>query len=181
LGGKWIALLRDVEPHITRVGFMFNPSTAPFWPIYVRSATVATRSHGIEITTVTVQTGHDIEGAVAALAQGGNAGLVVLPDISTNAHREPIIAAAAKYRVPATYPTRFFAVDGGLIAYGPDVYEQFRRTATYVDRIFKGATPGDLPVQNPTKFNLVVNLRTAKAIGLTIPEPFLLTADEVIE
>src|SRR3981081_229105 len=111
---------------------MFNPNTAPFSPMYLRSAEAAARPHGIEVAAATVQNEPEIERAVAALALGGNAGLVVLPDIMTNSHRKLIIALAAKHRVPATYPTRFFAMEGGLLAYGPDVYEQFRRSASYV-------------------------------------------------
>ncbi len=130
---------------------------------------------------VGVRNGAEIEQALGAFAARSNMGLIVMPDPITASLRGQIIALAAKYRWPAIYPFRIFAIDGELVAYGIDISDQFRRAASYVDRILKGAKPGDLPVQAPTKFELVINLKTAKALGLTIPPMILVRADEVIE
>jgi putative ABC transport system substrate-binding protein len=181
LAGKWLGLLRDVAPRVTRAAIMFNPNTAPFGPIYVRSAEDAARSLGVRIIAAGVQSDPEIERAIGALAKGGDGGLIVLPDSFMTTHRELIIELASRHRVPAIYSAGFFPTAGGLMSYGPDFVDQYRSAASYVDRILRGAKVADLPVQVPTKFNLVVNLKAAKALGLAISQPFLLTADEVIE
>jgi putative ABC transport system substrate-binding protein len=181
LAGKWLGLLRDVAPRVARVAIMFNPSTAPFGPIYLRSAEDAARSFGGKITAADVQSAAEIERAIIALAEGADGGLIVLPDSFMTTHREQIIALVARHRVPTMYFARYFVIDGGLMSYGPDFIDQYQRAASYIDRILRGAKVADLPVQVPTKFNLVVNLKLAKAHGLAVAESFLLTADEVIE
>jgi putative ABC transport system substrate-binding protein len=181
LAGKWLGLLRDVAPRVRRVAIMFNPSTAPFGPTYFRSAEDAARSIGVKIIAAAVQSTAEIERAMSTLAEGADGGLIVLPDSFMTTHREQIIALAARHRVPTIYFAGYFVTNGGLMSYGPDFIDQYRRAASYVDRILRGAKLAELPVQVPTKFNLVVNLKLAKAHGLAIPESFLLTADEVIE
>jgi putative ABC transport system substrate-binding protein len=181
LAGKWLGLLRDVAPRVNRVAIMFNPGTAPFGPIYLRTAEDAARSIGVNIIAAAVHSAPEIESAMSTLAQSADAGLIVLPDSFMTTHRGRIIALAEQHRLPTMYSANFFVTAGGLISYGPDFIDQYRRAASYVDRILRGARVAELPVQVPTKFNLVVNLKLAKAQGLAIPESFLLTADEVIE
>ena len=181
LGGKWIELLKQMAPRITRVAAMFNPETAPQAGYYVGPFEAAAPSLGVTPITRTVRNDADIEQAIGDLAQGPPGGLVVLPDTFTAVHRGAIIAHAARNSVPAIYPFRFMATDGGLLSYGIDLIDLYRRAAPYVDRVLKGAKPADLPVQAPTKFELVVNLKTAKALGLEAPPQLLVRADEVIE
>jgi putative tryptophan/tyrosine transport system substrate-binding protein len=159
---------------------MFNPDTAPI-TAYMPLLETAARSLKVEPITAPVRSDVEIETAIIALGREPGGGLVVVPDVFTVAHRAPIITAAARNNVPAVYFLSSFARDGGLLSYGPDPVDNFRRAASYVDRILRGAKPSDLPVQFPTKYEMAVNLKTAKALGLTVPQSILLTADEVIE
>jgi putative tryptophan/tyrosine transport system substrate-binding protein len=181
LGGKWIELLREIRPRVRRVAIMFNPETAPHADFYVRPIEAAARSQAIERLTVAVRSAADIESAVAGL--GAEDGLVVVPDIftATRINLDLIIALAAQHRVPTIYPYRYMAAVGGLISYGIDNVDLWRRAPSYVDRILKGAKPADLPVQPPARFELVVNLKTARAIGVDIPARLSVIADAVIE
>ena len=180
LGGKWLELLSEIAPGLKRAAIMFNPDTAPV-SAYMPSLETAARSLKVVPIIAPVHSDVEIETAIIALGREPGGGLVVMPDAFTAAHRAPIILAAARNNVPAVYSQSDFARDGGLLSYGADLVDIFRRAATYVDRILRGAKPGDLPVQFPTKFEMVVNLKTAKALGLTVPQSILLRADEVIE
>jgi ABC-type uncharacterized transport system substrate-binding protein len=183
LGGKWIELLKEVAPGITRAGLLFNPDTAPQADYYRRPFEVAARSAAVEPFAAVVRTGEDIERVVTSMAGGSNVGLAVMPDIFSSEQRilNLIISLVARHRLPTVFPYRYMAAAGGLISYGIDNGDLWRRTPSYVDRILKGAKPGDLPVQLPTKFEFVINLKTAKAIGLNVPPTLLARADEVIE
>ena len=179
---KWMGLLKEIAPGIERVTVMFNPVTAPGGGSYfLRLAEAAAQSIAVELRAGPVHDVAEIERVVAKVAQPPVGGLMPLPDIFLNVHREQIIELTARYRVPTIYQYRYFATGGGLVSYGPDVVDQYIRAASYVDRIPKGARAADLPVQAPAKYELVINLKAAKALGLTIPESFLLRADEVIE
>jgi putative ABC transport system substrate-binding protein len=180
LGGKWLELLSEIAPGLKRVAIMFNPDTTRA-SAYMPSLEMAARSLKVVPITAPVHSDVEIEATITALGREPEGGLVVVPDVFTEAHRAPIILVAARNKVPAVYHLSDFAKDGGLLSYGIDQVDIWRRAATYVDRILRGAKPGDLPVQFPTKFEMVINLKAAKAIGLSIPEPFLLRADEVIE
>jgi putative tryptophan/tyrosine transport system substrate-binding protein len=181
LGGKWLELLKELKPRISRMAVMFNPETAPHAEYYVRPFEVAARALAVEPSTVPVRSVTDIERAISELGHAPDSGLIVLPDAFTAVHRSTIIAAAASSNVPAIYPFRYMAADGGLISYGVDLTDLYRRAAPYVDRILKGSRPADLPVQQPTKFEFTINLKTAKALGLEVPPTLLARADEVIE
>jgi len=179
---KWLGLLKEIAPGIARVTAMFNPATAPGGGLhFLRLAEAASSSIAVELKAGPVHDVAEIERVIAALAQAPAGGLMPLPDIFLTVHRELIIELTMRYRVPTIYQYRYFATGGGLVSYGPDVVDQYLRAASYVDRILKGDKPADLPVQAPTKYELVINLKTAKALGLTIPESFLIRADEVIE
>jgi putative tryptophan/tyrosine transport system substrate-binding protein len=180
LGGKWFELLWEIAPGLRRAAIMFNPDTTPS-SLFMPSFETATRSLKVEPIIAPVHSDAEIETSIIALGREPAGGLVVMPDIFTGAHRAPIILAAAQNNVPAVYPDSFFARDGGLLSYSVDQVDLWRRAATYVDRILRGAKPGDFPVQFPTKFEMAVNLKTAKALGLTVPQSILLRADEVIE
>jgi putative tryptophan/tyrosine transport system substrate-binding protein len=180
LGGKWLELLSEIAPGLKRVAIMFNPDTSrvsSFTPSVERAAP----SLKVVPVIAPVRSDVDIETAIIGLGREPGSGLVVMPDAFMITHRMPIILAAARNNVPAVYGFSYFARDGGLLSYGPDPVDIPRRAASYVDRILRGAKPGDLPVQFPTKFEMVVNLKTAKALGLTVPQSILLRADEVIE
>jgi putative ABC transport system substrate-binding protein len=180
LAGKWLELLSEIAPGLKRAAIMFNPDTAPvssFMPPFEAAA----RTLKVAPIIAPVHSNGEIETAIIALGREPGGVLVVIPDVFTTAHRGSIISAAARHNIPAVYPLSIFARDGGLLSYGYDPLDTFRRAATYVDRILRGAKPGDLPVQFPTKFEMVVNLKTATAIGLTVPQSILLRADEVIE
>jgi putative ABC transport system substrate-binding protein len=182
LAGKWIQLLKEITPGMRRAAFLFNPEAAPYAGEYFRFAETAAASIAVELIAVPVHDEMEIDRAFAPLAREPNYGLVVLPDAFTRLHRERIIAAAAKHHLPAIYADRSFATDGGLISYGdesPDV--RYRQAASYVDRILRGEKPADLPVQAPTKYELIINLKTAKALGLVISRDILLITDELIE
>jgi putative ABC transport system substrate-binding protein len=180
LGGKYPELLWEIAPGLKRAAIMFNSDTAPV-SAYMPSFETAARSLKVELIIAPVHSDVEIEMAINALGREPGGGLVVMPDAFNNVHRASIILAAGRNNVPAIYPQSVFARDGGLLSYGPDQVDILRRGATYVDRILRGAKPGDLPVQFPTKFEMVVNLKTAKALGLTVPQSILLRADEVIE
>jgi putative ABC transport system substrate-binding protein len=180
LGGKWLELLSEIAPGLKRAAIMFNPDTTPA-SSYMPSLEAAARSLKVVPISTPVHSDGEIEATIIALGREPGTGSVVMPDVFTNLHRAPIISAAARNNIPAVYPLAEFARDGGLLSYGVDLVDNFRRAATYVDRILRGAKPGDLPVQFPTKLEMVVNLKTAKALGLTVPQSILLRADEVIE
>jgi putative ABC transport system substrate-binding protein len=180
LGGKWLELLSEIAPGLNRAAIMFNPDTAPV-STYMPSFEMAARSLKIAPITAPVHSDVEIETAIIALGREPRGGLVVIPDGFTTAHRGPIILAAARNEVPAVYQQPVFPRDGGLLSYGADLLDIFRRAATYVDRILRGEKPGDLPVQLPTRFEMVVNLKTAKTLGLALPASILLRANEVIE
>jgi putative ABC transport system substrate-binding protein len=180
LGGKWLELLSEIAPGLKRAAIMFNPDTAPV-STYMPSFETAARSLKVEPIIAPVHGDVEIEAAIIALGRKPGGGLVVLPDAFTSTHRSPIVSAAARNNVPAVYSLSDIARDGGLLSYAPDFVGNWRRAASYVDRILRGEKPGDLPVQLPTKYEMVVNLKTAKALGLTIPAILQATADEVIE
>jgi putative ABC transport system substrate-binding protein len=181
IGTKWLEALKQAAPHVTRVLLMFNPQSAPFADLFLRAVEAAAPHLSVAPIRAAVRDTADVDRAFDALAREPNAGLMVLPDISMTNYREAIVALAARHRVPAIYPFRYFAVSGGLMSYGTDLSEVSWRAATYVHRILKGEKPGDLPVQAPTKYELVINLRTAQALGLTVPPTLLALADEAIE
>jgi putative tryptophan/tyrosine transport system substrate-binding protein len=180
LVGKWVELLSEIAPGLKRAAIMFNPDTAPV-SAHMPSFETATRSLKVMTITAPVHSDLEIETAIIALGNEPGGGLVVMPDVFTVVHRAPIILAAARNNVPAIYWQSVFAREGGLLSYGIDVVDNFHRAATYVDRILRGAKPAELPIQFPTKLEMVVNLETAKALGLTVPQSILLLADEVIE
>ena len=181
LAGKWVQLLKSVVPGLRRAAFLFNPEVAPYAGEFVRYAEAAAAPLTVELTAAAVRNDADIADVLAALSREPNGGLIVNGDAFTSVHREWIIAVAARHRLPAIYPFRFYATDGGLISYGIDMIDQYRQAATYVDRILRGEKPADLPVQAPTKFELVINLKTARAMGLDVSRDMLSIADEVIE
>jgi putative ABC transport system substrate-binding protein len=181
MGGKWLETLKQIAPAVKRVALLFNPDTAPFAGSFVRVVEDAAPSFGIEPIATVAHDDGELERTVADFAAKPAGGLIILPDSFTTGHRDLIVALAARYSLPAVYPLRVFATSGGLISDGGDPSDIFRRAASYVDRILKGANPGDLPVQTPTKFELVINLKTANALGLSVPPMLLARADEVIE
>jgi putative ABC transport system substrate-binding protein len=180
LGGKWLELLSEIAPGLNRAAIMFDPDTYPA-STFMPSLEAAARSLRVAPIIAPVHSDAEIEAAISALGREPGGGLVVLVDTFMNAHRAPIILAAARNNIPAVYGYSFFVRDGGLLSYGDDSVDLFRRAATYVDRILRGAKPGDLPVQFPTKFEMVVNLKTARALGLAVPPSIMLRADEMIE
>ena len=180
VSGKWLALLKEIAPSVSRVAILQNPNH-PSWVGYQGSIAKTAPLLGVQPIRAHIYAPADIDNALEALAQESNGGLLVLPDTFTTVHRDKIVALANHYRLPAVYPLRFFAIGGGLIAYGADLVELLRLAASYVDRILRGARPSDLPVQSSTKFELVINLKTAKALGIDIPPTLLARADEVIE
>jgi len=181
LGGKWVELLKEIAPRIARVTLMFNPPTATFVEGYLSPFKAAAASLGAEAVIAPIHDMPEVESLLTTQAREPNSGLVVIPDAFMVGHRAQITALAARYRVPAIYTFRSFAELGGLISYGPDFFDEYRRTASYVDRILKGEKPTELPVQAPVKFELVINLKAAKALGLTIPPTLFARADEVIQ
>jgi putative ABC transport system substrate-binding protein len=180
LGGKWLELLSEIAPGLRRAAIMFNPDTAVA-PTFMPSLETAARSLKVEPIIAPVHSDVEIETAIIGLGRKPGAGLVVMPDVFMAVHRAPIISAAARNNVPAVYAASYYARDGGLLSYGIDSVDILRRAASYVDRILRGEKPGDLPVQLPTKFEMVVNRKTAKALGLEVPPSIMLRADEVIE
>ena len=179
--GKWLEMLKEVSPVIARAALIFNPNTGPYYYVYLRSLEAVPRSFAIEVTAAPVRDTAEIEDAIAKLGRERGSGLIVPPDPFTIVHHELIMRLAMRHRLPAVYAYRSYVVKGALMSYGPDPYDMFRRSASYVDRIFKGAKPADLPVQQPTRYDLAINLKTAKTLGLTVPDKLLVAADEVIE
>ena len=180
VGGKWLALLKEIAPAVRRVAVLYNPQTmavSPYRP-FLQSAA---KSLGVEIIDAPAREDNDIERVVASINQQPTDGLCVIADPFTAEHRVRIVELAARYRVPAIYPRHIFVSDGGLMAYGTDVAELFKSAAGYIDRILRGEKPGELPVQNPTKYALSINVKTAAALGMTVPPTLLARADEVIE
>jgi ABC-type uncharacterized transport system substrate-binding protein len=179
LSGKWLEMLKEVAPGITRVGVLREggPAGIGQWAIIQAVA----QASGVELTPINLRDPSEIERAVTAFARAPSGGLIAVVSASSQFHRELIVSLAARHQLPVVYPYRFFVTGGGLMSYGPDLINQYRRAASYVDRILKGDKPGDLPVQAATKFELVINLRTAKALGLNISSTLLARADEVIE
>jgi putative ABC transport system substrate-binding protein len=178
---KWLELLKQIAPHVTRVAFLFNPATTPYRDIYLNPFKAAAPNFAVEAIAAPVHGALELESVVAAQARAPNSGFIVMPDGFMNVHRAEITLLADRYRLPAVYPFRFFAELGGLLCYGNEQRDQFRLAATYVDRVLRGAKPSELPVQAPIKFELVINLKTAKVLGLTVPQNLLVAADEVIE
>jgi len=181
LSGKWLELMRSIAPSVSRVAILFNPQTAPYARYYLETFRSAAAATGIEPAEASFSGAADIEAVITRLGGKAGAGLIVMPETSTLIHRDTICALAERYRVPTIYPFRLFVAAGGLLSYGIDSADLFRGAASYVDRILRGAKPDELPVQLPTKFELVVNLKAAKALGLTVPQSMLIAADEVIE
>jgi putative tryptophan/tyrosine transport system substrate-binding protein len=181
VGGKWLELLKEIAPNVTHVAVLYNPAVNPGFPLFYRSIEAAAPKFAVETIMTPVGEAADIEAVMTRLGGEQGSGLIVPPDTFLNNHNELIVELATRNRLPATYPFEHYAAAGGLIAYGPDIPDEFRRAAAYVDRIFRGERPGDLPVQQPIKFELVINIKTAKAFGLTVPNSLLVTADEVIE
>jgi putative ABC transport system substrate-binding protein len=182
IGGKWIEILREIAPSVTRFGIMYNPRTAPGGgAYYARLIKRAADTLQVKTIPTLIENADGIDAAFQTLAGETDTGLLVVPDATTTANRARILALAARLRVPGIYPYRHFTDEGGLISYGIDVGDVYRRAADYIDRVLRGATPAELPVQAPTKFELVINLKTAKALDLTVPQSLLVGADEVIE
>jgi len=180
MSGKWLELLKAIAPGLTRAMVLRDPAVAS-GPGQFAAIQAVAPSLGVELRPVDVRDAGEVERAITAFGQNANSGLIVTGSTGAAVHRELIIALAARHRLPAIYNGRFWPAAGGLMSYGPDFLDQFRRAAGYVDRILKGEKPGELPVQAPTKYELIINLRTAKALGLTVPNTLLATADEVIE
>jgi putative ABC transport system substrate-binding protein len=181
LGGKWVGLLKDVAPGVTRVAYVFHPEVGPFYSLLLKSVEAATAALGIATIATPVRALADIEQAISAIAAQPNGGLIVQPDTYILTNRKFIIDLVARHRLPAVYTTPIEAADGGLVTYSPDEIDLARRCAAYVDRILRGEKAGDLPVQQPLKYELVLNLKTAKALGLTVPLALQVAVDQVIE
>jgi putative ABC transport system substrate-binding protein len=180
VGTKLLEALNQIAPGVARVTVFYNPETAVFTP-YLESIGAAATTFRLQLVPAPVHGAGEIEAAIAALGREPGGGLLCLPDIFLNVHRELIVALAARSKLPAVYAFRFFAVGGGLMSYGVDVTDLYRRAASYIDRILKGGKPAEMPVQSPDKYELVINLKTAQALGLTVPQTLLYRADEVIE
>jgi putative ABC transport system substrate-binding protein len=179
--GKWLTLMREIAPQVSRIGFLFNPQTAPFAQYYLYTFRSAAAALAIEAIDAPVQSTEEVEAFMTKLGREAGAGLVIMSDTSMNVYRKTIYSLAERYRLPTIYPYRFFVTEGGLMSYGIDVADLLRGAASYVDRILRGEKPSQLAVQQPTKFELVINAKTAKALGLNIPATLLATADEMIE
>jgi putative ABC transport system substrate-binding protein len=179
--GKWVNLLGDVKPNLSRVALMFNPDSVPYFDVYLRSFKALPQQISVDVEAVHVRSVADVELAVTKLGREPGSGLIAGADAFILAVRGAILKAADQHRVTVISPYRQFVVEGSLMSYGPDAADIFRRSASYVDRVLKGEPPGNLPAQSPVKFELVVNLKTAKALGLSLRESFLQLADEVIE
>jgi putative ABC transport system substrate-binding protein len=180
LAGKWLEVLKEVAPAVSRVSVIYSPVN-PAWPGRLRVLEEVAPAMGVQLAPAAVHDADQIERAITSFAREPNGGLILFPSIFTSDHRDIVVALAARHRLPAMYPYRAAAVDGGLISYGIDIPDQFRGAASYVDRILKGENAGDLPIQAPTKYELVVNLKAAKSLGLDVPLTLLARADEVIE
>jgi putative ABC transport system substrate-binding protein len=183
MAGKWAGMLKEIAPGTTRVAFLFNPKTAPYASTgyYQGAFDVAAASLGIKVSANPLDSPGELESAIAALGRDRGGGLIVIPDSFNIVHREQIVLLTAQHRVPSVYPYLFAISEGGLISYGIDQVDLFRRAASYVDRVLKGEKPADLPVQTPIKFESAINLKTAKALGLTVPLTLIAGADKIIE
>jgi len=181
LSGKWLELFKEIAPNLTRIAILRDPAIAAGIGQFAAIQAMAPPSFGVQLSPIGVRDGGEIERDLAAFARESNGGLIVTASSGAVARRELIIMLAARHRLPAVYPFRYFVTSGGLISYGPDTTDQFRRAAGYVDRILKGEKATDLPVQAPTKYELAINLKTAKALGLTVPPSLIALADEVVE
>ncbi len=181
MGAKWIEILKEMAPSTTRVSLMLNPDSGFYYVDYLRSVETVALAHSVQATLAPVHNADEIESTIAALGRESGSGLILLPAIPITTNIQRVIDAAAHYRVPAVYPFSSHAKQGGLAAYGVELGDLFRQAATYVDRILRGEKPGDLPVQAPTRFELIINRKTARSLGLTIPQTLLVRADEVIE
>jgi putative tryptophan/tyrosine transport system substrate-binding protein len=180
MGGKWLELLKEAAPRVTRLAVLRDPViTAGIG--YLAAIHALAPTSNVAVSPLDVRDVREMERALTAFAQTPNGGLIVTPDPAAIAHRKPVIVLATRHQLPAVYPFRYFATEGGLMSYGPDAIDPFRRAAGYIDRILKGEKPADLPVQAPTKYGLTINLKTAKALGLEVPPTLLARADEVIE
>jgi putative ABC transport system substrate-binding protein len=180
IAGKWLAMLKEIEPRLARAAFLANPKTTPY-DYFLQAAKEAASSLTIELVPTPIADAVDIERVIVSFARAPNGGLVLPPDITTLVHRDLVIALAARHRLPATYPFRYVVAAGGLMSYGPDLSAVFRQASSYVDRILRGDKPAEFPVQAPVKYETVLNLKTATALGLTVPDTLLVAADEVIE
>jgi putative tryptophan/tyrosine transport system substrate-binding protein len=181
IGGKWVQLLKEAVPNLTRAAVVFNPKTAPYTTMYLRAMEAVAPSIGVNVFAEPIHGDAEIEAVFAKHRSAEGSGLIFMTDAFISVHRKRIIELAARFAVPAIYPYRYYIADGGLISYGADQLEQYRGAANYVDRILKGEKPGDLPVQAPDRYALIVNMKAAKALGLTVPHSLLQRADEVIE
>jgi putative tryptophan/tyrosine transport system substrate-binding protein len=181
MGSKWIETLKQISPSLTRAALIFNPETAPYFPSFLGPIETAASSFAVKTITTPVHDAADVERTISTFAHELNGGIVVVPSAFTTIHRQLFIDQAAQYRLPAVYGFSYYAHSGGLVSYGINVRDMYSRAASYVDRILKGTELADLPVQAPTKFELVINLKTAKALGLTVPDKLIALADEVIE
>jgi putative ABC transport system substrate-binding protein len=181
LGGKWVELLKEIAPHVVRAVAVFNPTMAPYAEYYLNPFKAAAASSVVEAIAAPINSMSELESVIAAQARERNSGLIVMPDTFTIGHRADITFLTTRYLVPAVYWSRDFAEVGGLISYGPNFVDEFRRAASYADRILRGEKPSELPVQAPIKFKLVINLNTAKTLGIDVPPTLLARADEVIE
>ena len=179
--GKWLEMLKEIAPSVRRITLIFNPATTPFYPSFLREFGAAPASLAVELSASPVHDEVEMEAAIAAFARESGGGLIAAPDAFINTRRRLVMALAEQHGLPVIYPFRQFVAEGALISYGPDSIDIVRRSASYVDRILKGEKPADLPVQAPTKYELVINLKTAKALGLTVPMIMQMTADAVIE
>jgi putative ABC transport system substrate-binding protein len=181
MASKWLQILRELVPAVTRVALLFNPDTEPYVKAFTSAIETAAQPYQTELVATPVHDRRDLEEAISTLARQPGSGMIVAPGLFTAGHHELIVELANDHELPAIYPFRYFAAKGGLISYGVDQVDLFRRAAPYVDRILRGVRPTDLPIQQPTKFELVINLKTAKTLGVNVPQRLLYTADEVIE
>jgi putative ABC transport system substrate-binding protein len=181
MSGKWLQLLKEVAPHTRKVAFLFNPKTAPYFNYHLNYLKTAAPAFGVEAVAAPVDDRSELERVAGAHSRDDGSGMIVMTDNFNTSNRVEIVALAARYRLPTVYPYRFFSEIGGLLSYGSNIPDNFRRAAGYADRILRGASPSELPVQAPVKFELVVNLRTARELGLDVPSPLQQRADEVIE
>ena len=181
MASKWVEILRELVPTVKHIGFLFNAVVHAYAKLFLQAVGAAAETFKIDVNPMPVEEDAEIERSLATLAQQPDSGLIVLHDPFTIKRRDLVIAQVARHRIPAVYTLRPFALSGGLISYGVDLADPWRQAATYVDRVLKGANPGELPVQQPTKFELVINLKTAKALGVAVPQSMLVAADEVIE
>jgi putative tryptophan/tyrosine transport system substrate-binding protein len=181
MAGKWLDLLKEIAPHVARVAMLFNPATAPYAEHWLNSFKAAAASFAVQAIVAPVHDTSELESVIAAQGQEPNGGLIVMPDTFTTEHRSEITSLAIRYRLPAVYPYRVFAEFGGLLSYGDDLTDNFRRAASYVDRILKGEKPTELPVQAPTKFELTINLKAAGALGISVPPSMIARADQVLD